>query len=99
MLEELHHGDFAARNGDTFAVRLGDGEAIDLRLVDVQRFGGDSSGGGRTPFSLLFRGGPADRYLPQQTYELSHPDLGVLSIFLVPLGPDAEGMRYEAVFN
>ncbi|MFN7117495.1 MAG: DUF6916 family protein [Saprospiraceae bacterium] len=28
-----------------------------------------------------------------------HPNIGELYIFLVPLGPDAEGMRYEAVFT
>jgi hypothetical protein len=28
-----------------------------------------------------------------------HPDLGELSLFLVPLGPDERGARYEAVIG
>ena len=30
---------------------------------------------------------------------LGHAELGSLGIFLVPVGPDAEGMRYEAIFT
>ena len=51
----------------------------------------------RRQFSLLFRG-PVDPFLSQGTYRLDHAELGALDIFLVPIGPDAEGMRYEAVF-
>jgi hypothetical protein len=36
--------------------------------------------------------------LAQGTYRLSHPQLGELELFLVPLGPAAEGMQYEAAF-
>jgi hypothetical protein len=49
-------------------------------------------------FSLLFRG-PMAPVLPQRIYRLDHNSLGRLEIFLVPLGPDGEGMQYEAVFN
>ena len=39
-----------------------------------------------------------DRPLPQGLFELSHPDLGALEIFLVPVGVDGT-RHYEAVFN
>ena len=53
----------------------------------------------RLPFSLIFRGGYG-RYLPQRLYRVAHEALGELDIFLVPLGPDSDGvMRYEAVFG
>lgn len=49
-------------------------------------------------FSLLFLG--ADEFpLPQQTYEMKHEQLGAGALFLVPVGRDSEGMRYEAAFN
>jgi hypothetical protein len=32
-------------------------------------------------------------------YRLEHPELGVLDIFLVPLGPEEGRMRYEAIFG
>jgi hypothetical protein len=35
----------------------------------------------------------------QQTFRLSHPELGEFDLFLVPLGPGPEGMRYEAVIS
>ena len=53
--------------------------------------------GMREPFSLVFRG-PMDPLLAQRIYPLDHAEMGQRDIFLVPIGPDQEGMRYEAVF-
>lgn len=52
----------------------------------------------RMPFSLLFRSRPG-LYLPQSTYHLEHEKLGGMDLFLVPLGPDREGMTFEAAFG
>lgn len=49
-------------------------------------------------FSIVFRG-PQRPFLPQAIYKLDHDSLGSLELFLVPIGPDEEGMRYEAIFN
>ena len=72
---------------------------IDLKLVEVKGF---VSGANDPPnmerFSLFFNG-PADFYLPQRTYELQHEQMGSLEIFLVTIGQDESGFRYEAVFN
>jgi hypothetical protein len=35
----------------------------------------------------------------QQIYQVEHPTLGSFELFLVPVGPDEQGMCYEAVFN
>jgi hypothetical protein len=48
-------------------------------------------------FSVVFRGLMAP-VLPQGTYHFTHAELGELDLFLVPIGPDSEGMRYEAAF-
>jgi hypothetical protein len=37
--------------------------------------------------------------LPQAIYQLEHDRMGTMDIFLVPIGPDGQGMGYEAVFN
>lgn len=66
-------------------------EARSLR--DVQGAGSRSR-----QFSLVWRG-PKGTPLPQRIYTVHHPALGALLLFLVPLGPDVEGMRYEAVFT
>ena len=52
------------------------------------------------PFRLIFEG-PATPYLPQGVYDFEHDGLGVVGIFIVPLGSESPGgpMRYEAIFN
>jgi hypothetical protein len=75
--------------GDAFHIATGDG-AFDAELLSVTP----------TPngFSLVFRAGQRDD-VPQQIFRVRHDPLGELDIFLVPLGPDEVGMRYEAVFS
>jgi len=53
----------------------------------------------RNPFHIIFRTEQKDRYYQQGIYRILHPDKGELDVFLVPLGPDAKGMLYEAVFS
>lgn len=81
--------------GSVFTVALAEG-GLGLVLSEVQSLGHKTVA--REPFSLLFHG-PLAPVLPQQTYALEHLALGQQEIFLVPLGPDAIGMRYEAVFT
>lgn len=96
----LTYADFADLIGDTFEVRGGDA-TLTLELVEATEStesGGPGPGGEqRQQFSLVFRG-PADQVLAQGIRALAHPGLGDLALFLVPLGPDADGMRYEAAF-
>ena len=100
-LQWLTHEQFVDRVSETFEVRDDSVTAVTLTLVDTSV--SDASGGTgpdgaeRRQFTLLFRG-PVDPCLPQRTYRLEHGELGALDIFLVPIGPDSEGMRYEAVF-
>jgi hypothetical protein len=71
-----------------------------LELVEVTDLGGAprSPDGQRSPFSIVFRSA-SNTVLPQAIYHLEHPALGSLELFLVTIGPDASGMRYEAVFT
>lgn len=50
------------------------------------------------PFSLVLCG-PRTPVLPQAIYPLRHPRLGLIELFLVPVGQDAQATRYEALFN
>ena len=94
-MAELTRNDFDKHVGDEFVATSDDGEKLVLRLQSAEQTG-EGPEGHREPFSLVFHG---DAQLPQQTHSLEHEKLGELDIFLVPLGPDAEGMRYEAVFG
>lgn len=87
---------FEPLRGTTFRVVPGDVDAFAVELVAVSEI--EHRGPSRPQFSLLFRGGP-DPPLPQRIYRIEHDDLDALELFLVPLGPDDVGQRYEAVFT
>lgn|SRR5690554_5757921 len=97
MIENLTSESFSGRIGETFRIRIDQSTAVDAVLAEVTERP-RPTGFIRAPFALLFRG-PMDAVLPQRIYPVEHPALGVLEIFLVTVGPDAEGMRYEAVFS
>ena len=97
MAVELFTSTFDPRVGESFtaAPSLG-GEPLELVLSSC-----DESPHARPDhpaFSLLFHA-PGPGHLPQQIFTLSHPDLGDFDLFLVPLGPQGDRMRYEAVVN
>jgi len=50
------------------------------------------------PFSLCFKS-QTHVVHPQGIYELTHPVMGTLSIFLVPSGRADDGVYYDAVFT
>jgi hypothetical protein len=95
-LESLTADTFAPLQNDRFRLSPGDAPDFEVELIQVAKAGYE--GAGRAQFSLLFRGGP-DQPLPQRIYRVEHDDLGALDLFLVPLGPDDVGQRYEAVFT
>jgi hypothetical protein len=102
VLESLDMTTFAGRVGELFRILIDEANTLTTRLIEVTP-GPDAAGrpahaGGRAPFSLVFRS-PPGAPLPQHIYRLQHDELGVLDLFLVPIGPDDEGMRYEAVFS
>ena len=74
-------------------------QPIDLTLVEVTpRKVGAHEEKGMERFSAVFMG-PREILLPQQIYRVSHPDMGEFDIFLVALGQEPEGFKYEAVYN
>lgn len=103
MTVDLELDTFSPHESTTFKVDLGNDESLDLDLIEVKSIKLHDENRApevrQEPFRLTFRGGPKDAYLPQQVCKLTHDVLGDVEIFLVPLGPDSEGMRYEAIFN
>lgn len=98
MPEDLAYSDFFERVGEEFRVATGE-VAVGLVLTEVTDLARpESPSPRRRPFSLVFRG-PFRPQLVQRIWPLEHASLGTLEIFLVPIGPDASGMRYEAIFN
>jgi hypothetical protein len=97
VLSELTHATFAKELGSPFQLECA-ATPLALELVEATESSRAWRATGRNAFSLLFRG-PRQPVLPQRIYRLMHDRLGRLEIFLVPIGPDSEGMRYEAVFT
>lgn len=96
MLQRLTLSDFSAHLGESFRVQFDSRPDLELVLAEATPLGTLSAT--RQAFSLVFRG-PGGLYLPQRIYRLEHPALGELEIFLVPLAPDAQGSRFEAIFT
>ncbi len=92
--------DFTPYVGEELAATAGD-VALVLVLTDASEsslFGGTGpEGQSRLQFSLEFRG-PHDPALEQGIVTVTHPALGDLDLFLVPIGLTPEGARYEAAF-
>ena len=104
MTFELTLETFAPHEGTVFQIDLADNETIELSLSEVKSIKPNDAVDvepalRREPFRLTFRGGPPDAYLPQQIWKLRHNVLGEVDVFLVPIGPDADAMCYEAIFN
>lgn len=98
----LKYTDFEPLLNQTFQIEYGNGEILPVVLIEVAPGQNPSSneenGEPYFPFSLIFQSSITD-YLPQSTYPIGHEQLGTHEIFIVPLGPTAQGMRYQAVFS
>lgn len=100
MNERPAIGAFQACLQQKFRMGLGAGNSLDLELIEVRDLGRrrHSDGSQLTCYALIFRA-PTRAAAPQATYQVQHDTLGRLEIFLVPIGADEVGMRYEAIFN
>jgi len=99
MPADLTEAEFSKHVNTKFQVRLDAEAAVDLELVEVKGYPGhpgDQQGMER--FSLFFKG-PGQPALTQSTFSMTHESMGTFDLFLVPLKPDADSSRYEAVFN
>jgi ribosomal protein S18 acetylase RimI-like enzyme len=65
-----------------------------LKLAEISDFSNKK----QEQYSLVFTSSDTP-WLSQGTYTLLHSHIPDLSIFLVPIGPNPEGMQYEAVFS
>jgi hypothetical protein len=98
MLDALTDSSFSPHVGTACRLFTAPGAApIELTISEVQLFKWGAPER-RAPFSVFFHG-PAGPPLPQGIHHLEHDQLGTLDLFLVPIGPDAQGQRYEATFT
>jgi hypothetical protein len=110
-LESLSAEDFRVHVGSGFRLSGASREAgaavsLELELAAVSKPAVGAAAAFRAPFSLVFHG-PLTPVMPQAIYPLTHDKLGLLELFMVPIGPAAPAaseqsptaMRYEVVFG
>lgn len=96
-LKSVTPASFSEHLQTRFRVHYGGDAPLELELYEVSPY--EKHPGPRTePFSAYFHG-PREAVLPQRIYRVEHDRLGEMELFLVPIGPDEKGMRYEVVFN
>ena len=105
-LKDLQLSDFDKAVGTDFYIYFEDEEhnkqTYTLSLLEAVGVGDkerDIRAHGRESFSLIFINDDPTKHLIQQIYELHHDELGVLHLFLVPLGIVDDKVRYEVIFT
>ena len=88
--------DFAACSGEIFQVELEESRSLELVLDSVEELKAPTPD--YESFSLLFSG-PAGTFMEQRIRRLTHPRLGTLDLFLVPVDGNQERYYYETIFN
>jgi hypothetical protein len=99
MLDTYTMDTFKPRIGETFRVIVDDQSQLPVSLSRVDPWGPEAGKGrDRAPFSLIFHGAK-DSFLPQRIYRMENDNMEPMELFLVAIGPDHQGMQYEAVFT
>ena len=93
MSDQLRLAQFRNHLHTDFAVQISETQSINLTLSEILVRQEKPT---CEEFSLHFHG-PAEFLLAQQTLHLSHPVLGELDLFTVPIGRTQDGFTYEAI--
>ena len=97
--EQMTFAKFRERLHTRFQVTTGAG-GVDLELTEVvlAQSSPASDASAYESFALIFEG-PARPRLDQGIHRMRSERGEQLDLFIVPVGPSAAGLRYEAVFN
>lgn len=79
--------------GSTFQIHREGSSPLSVKLVSATRVEGVGES-----FSLIFRA-HGNAKLGQETYTVTHPNVGTFPLFLVPVGRAASGRDIQAVVN
>lgn len=95
MSELLSLKNFAEQLNTKFDVYLTPESAVQSELIEVTEL---KKSDRQESFSLLFLV-PNDNPVRQGVYRMEHPAFSSFELFLVPVGQDRTGIKYEAIFN
>jgi hypothetical protein len=100
-LDQLSFDDFSRLLRTKFQVWLAPDDAIELELIEATLPLITATGADHLRFenfSLLFLG-PAGRLLAQRIYTFENSRVGRFDLFIVPVGCEPDGVRYQAAFS
>jgi hypothetical protein len=96
MSDLFDYDRFAEARGSVFKLTAPSGVTIELELVDVSQLKATES---QESFSVIFLA-PQPYRVEQGLYDIEHPSMGSMQLFLVPVGLADDGrLQLEAVFN
>lgn len=79
-------------------IRFSDAHRLSAEVIEVSNLKNFSQLA-TEPFSFVLRTEQKNEYFPQAIYTIEHPTKGDISVFMVPIGFDTEGMKYEIIFS
>jgi hypothetical protein len=89
---------FAPHVGQPFDILQPEGRRVTITLAEAAATPTDNDPRRtRVPFSLIFRP-TGELSMEQGMYHLERAGLGTIEVFLVPIQPDRDGPRIQAVF-
>jgi hypothetical protein len=101
MIEALitiEHQDFSEFLNQNLTIRSSENMTIDTQIIQVSVYETNARFE-RIPFSVVLRAQKDSARLNQGVYIIEHPIKGDLALFLVPIGDDNEGIKYEITFS
>ncbi|MES2796826.1 MAG: hypothetical protein V4683_12720 [Bacteroidota bacterium] len=98
VLNEITIDDFKSLLNNKFDITFSENITLGADLIEVLELRGYSVSD-RGPFSLVFRTELKSEYYNQGIYKISHPIKGEIEVFMVPIGVDKKGIKYEVVFS
>lgn len=95
MSENISRDSFAGQLNTKFHIHFTPENIVETELTEVTELK-------KTPrsqsFSILFLAPINDPFI-QGVYRMEHPELGSFELFIVPVGKNEKGIKYEALFN
>jgi hypothetical protein len=90
---------FENTHNQEFTIQFDSQTSVVARLIEIKSINSHVLKTGQNePFSLVLET-PGDTVYEQNTYMMQNKELGELTLFLVPIGADKKGVRYEAIFT
>jgi hypothetical protein len=97
-INEITVTDFKELLNKSFEILFDSESMLEAELIEVLELK-NSQMINREPFSLTFRTSQKNEYYQQGNYLIKYKNKLEMPLFMVPIGPDAKGMRYEAIFS